>query len=157
VTRLDPEAPLSATRPLDEFVAGAMAADRAMTRVLAAFGAGALALAALGIFGVMSYAVTRRTREIGIRMALGAARGDVLRWIGARAFRLTLGGVAIGLVAAGALTRLLRGLLFEVSPLDPLILAGATVVLAGVSLLAAYLPARRATLVDPVTALSTEV
>jgi putative ABC transport system permease protein len=156
VTRLDPEAPLSSTRPLDEFVAGALAADRAMTRVLAAFGAGALALAALGIFGVMSYAVTRRTREIGIRMALGAARGDVLRWVGGRTLRLTLGGVAIGLGAAVALTRLLRRMLFEVSPLDPVILGGVTVVLTAVALLAAYLPARRATRVDPVAALNTE-
>jgi ABC-type antimicrobial peptide transport system permease subunit len=133
-----------------------MAADRAMTRVLTAFGAGALALAALGIFGVMSYAVTRRTREIGIRMALGAAGHDVLRWIGSRVLRLTVGGGAIGLAAAAALTRLLRGLLFEVSPLDPVILAGATVVLTGVALPAAYLPARRATRVDVVTALSVE-
>jgi len=156
VARLDAEAPLSDARPLDELVAGALAADRAMTRLLTAFGAAALALAALGIFGVMSYAVTRRTREIGIRMALGAAGGDVLWWIGSRALRLTAGGVAIGLAAAAALTRLLRGLLFEVSPLDPVVLAAAAAVLAGTALLAAYLPARRATRVDPIAALSAE-
>jgi putative ABC transport system permease protein len=89
-------------------------------------------------------------------MALGAARGDVLRWVGGRTLRLTLGGVAIGLGAAVALTRLLRRLLFEVSPLDPLILGGVTVVLTAVALLAGYLPARRATRVDPVAALNTE-
>jgi putative ABC transport system permease protein len=156
VTRLDPEAPLFATRALDEFVAGAMAADRVMTRLLTGFGAGALGLAALGIFGVMSYAVTRRTREIGIRMALGAATTDVLRWVGGQAMALTLGGVAIGLAASVGLTRLLRGLLFDVSPLDPVILGGVSTLLAGVALLAAYLPARRATRVDPVAALNSE-
>jgi putative ABC transport system permease protein len=156
VTTLDAEAPLADARPLDDLVASATAADRALTRVLTAFAGGALALAALGIFGVMSYAVTRRTREIGIRMALGAARRDVLGWIGGRALGLTMAGVAVGLAAAAALTRLLRGLLYEVSPLDPLILVGATAALTAVALVAAYVPARRASRVDPVAALSAE-
>jgi len=156
VTRLDPDAPLADVRPLDAFVGDALAANRAMTRVLTAFGAGALALAALGIFGVMSYAVSRRTREIGIRIALGARNADVFAWVGRRALRLTLLGIGLGLLAALGVTRVLRGMLFEVSPLDPAILVATTVGLAGVAMLAAYLPARRATRVDPVTVLNAE-
>jgi putative ABC transport system permease protein len=156
VTEIDPDAPVSDVRPLREFVAQAMATDQAMSRVLAAFGAAALALAALGIFGVMSYAVSRRTREIGIRMALGAAATDVFTWVGGNALRLTMIGVVLGVAAAMGLTRLLRRILFEVSPLDPVVFGAVALILSAVALLAAYLPARRATRVDPVTVLNVE-
>jgi ABC-type antimicrobial peptide transport system permease subunit len=127
-----------------------------MTRVLAAFGAGALALAALGIFGVMSYAVTRRTREIGIRMALGAAPGDVRRWVGARAVRLTAAGLVTGAAGAVFLTRLLSTALFEVSPLDTATYIWVTGLLTVTALVSAWLPARRAMRVDPATVMREE-
>jgi len=153
VTQLDPDAPVN-TRPLDEYVGGALAQSRAMTRVLVAFGGAALALAALGIFGVMSYMVARRTREIGIRIALGAAAADVTWWIGRQALRLTTLGLAIGVLGAAGLTQLLRAALFEVSPLDPAIFALGATGLTTVAMAAALLPARRATRVDPVTVLA---
>jgi putative ABC transport system permease protein len=156
VTRLDPNAPLTGVETEERYVDDALARPRAMTRVLAVFAAGALALAALGIFGVISYDVTRRTREIGIRMALGAASRDVLRWIVARALRLTVLGLVLGLAGAVVLTRMLRSMLFEVSPLDPVILAGSGVGLAAIALGAACLPAIRATRIDPMAVLNEE-
>ncbi len=153
VTQLDPDAPVK-TRPLDDYVGGAMAQSRAMTRVLAAFGASALALAGLGIFGVMSYMVARRTREIGIRIALGAAATDVTWWIGGRALRLTALGLLIGVLGAAGLTQVLRKALFEVNPLDPVTFGLGAAGLAAIAMAAALLPARRATRVDPVTVLA---
>jgi putative ABC transport system permease protein len=156
VARLDPNTPVSRLRPLDELVTDAMGQSTSITRLLTAFGASALALAALGIFGVMSYAVTRRQREIGIRIALGAGAAEVIRWVATRALRLTALGIVIGLLASMALTRLLGGLLYEVQPVDPFVFAVVSAALAGVALLAAYLPARRATRVDPVVVLNEE-
>jgi ABC-type antimicrobial peptide transport system permease subunit len=156
VAQIDADAPVSDIQPLRQLVDGAVARPRAMTRVLTALGAGALALAALGLFGVVSYDVARRRREIGIRMALGASASTVVRWVGVRALRLTAAGIAFGLLAAVGLTRLLRGLLFSVNPLDPAVYGIVALVLIGVALLAAYLPARRAARVDPVTVLNTE-
>jgi len=156
VTRLDPNAPLTGVQTEERYVDDALARPRAMTRVLAVFACGALALAALGIFGVISYDVTRRTREIGIRMALGAAARDVMRWIVARALRLTVLGLVLGLAGAAALTRLLRGMLFEVSPLDPVILVCTALGLAAIAVGAACLPARRATRINPMTVLNEE-
>ena len=153
---IDPDAVLYQVQPLAGYVDRASARNRAMTRVLAAFGAGALGLAALGIFGVMTYAVTRRTREIGIRVALGAAPGDVARWVGWRAVRLTALGTALGLLGSAGLTRVLGNALFEVSPLDPLTYLWVTGVLGLTALLAAWLPARRAARVDPVRVLGDE-
>jgi predicted permease len=154
VTQLDPDIPVNEARPLDQLVSGAMSQNRAMTRVLTVFGTTALALAALGIFGVMSYLVARQTREIGIRIALGAAAADVTRWIGGRALRLTAMGTAIGVIGAIGLTRLLEKALFEVNPLDPVAFGWAAVGLGVVAMVAALLPARRATRVDPVTVLN---
>ncbi len=156
VTRLDPSVPVSRLQPLDNLVERAMGQSTSITRLLTAFGASALALAALGIFGVMSYAVTRRQREIGIRIALGAGAAEVIRWVTTRALRLTALGVMLGLVASVALTRMLSGLLYEVTPIDPVVFAIVSAGLASVALLAAYLPARRATRVDPVVVLSEE-
>jgi ABC-type antimicrobial peptide transport system permease subunit len=120
------------------------------------FGLLALVLAAVGIYGVVAFATRQRTQEIGIRMALGARRGDVLRLVLNRSFRLTLAGLAIGIAVSMALTRFLRSRLFEVGPTDPLTYAGVALLLGLVALVACYIPARRATKVDPMVALRYE-
>ena len=124
--------------------------------LIGAFAGVALLLAALGIFGVMSYAVIQRYREIGIRVALGAHPADVRRMVLGRAFALVAIGVGAGLLGAVALSRTIASLLFNLSPTDPLTLGGVALLLAAVALLASYLPARRATRVDPLVALRSE-
>ena len=124
--------------------------------LLVIFGSLAMILAAVGIYGVMSYSVTQRRREIGVRMALGAESLDVLKLVVGRSLVLTLSGVAIGAGAAFGLTRLARGFLFGVSPTDPLTFIAISVLLTGVALIASFLPARRATKVDPMIALRYE-
>jgi len=141
---------------MDELVSSSLAQRRFAMQVVGLFGVLALLLAGIGIYGVMAYSVTQRTREIGIRMALGATTGSICRWLLRQGMRLTLIGVGVGLLGALALTRLLRGLLFGVAPTDVITYAGLTLLLAAVALLACYIPARRATKVDPLVALRYE-
>jgi predicted permease len=156
VGRLDPELPVARLQTLDAIVARSVSEPRFYTLLLAAFAAMAVSLAALGIFGVMSYAVTQRSREIGVRVALGAHPRDVMGMVLGHALRLTVAGVAGGLLAALACSKVIASLLFELSPTDPPTLAGVGLALTAVALLASYLPARRATKVDPLTALRSE-
>jgi putative ABC transport system permease protein len=121
--------------------------------LLAIFGGMALFLAAIGLYGVMSYSVSQSTRELGLRMALGAGVRDLLRLVVVRGLRLTAAGIVIGAVAAIILTRLMANLLYKVSPRDPIAFGAALIILIAVALVACFLPARRATRIDPVRAL----
>jgi ABC-type antimicrobial peptide transport system permease subunit len=141
---------------MDEVVAGSFAARSVSMILLAVFAALALVLSCVGIYGVISCVVGQRTHEIGIRMALGAQRGDVMRLVLGEGVRMALVGVAAGIAAALGLTRLMAGQLFGVTAQDPLTFAVVAILLTLVALLACYLPARRAMRVDPVVALRYE-
>jgi predicted permease len=156
VWRVDSQLPLTKVQTMDEVAVASFAARRFNMLLLAIFAGLALVLAAVGIYGVMSYAVTQRTQEIGIRMALGAQASDVLKLIVRNGMMLTLIGTAAGLVGAFALTRLMTTMLFGVTPTDVSTFATVSLVLIVVALLACYLPARRATKVDPIIALRYE-
>ncbi|MGA8142318.1 MAG: ABC transporter permease [Candidatus Acidiferrales bacterium] len=156
IQKIDPDVPVYNVATIAERMREDSAETRSYTLLLAIFAALAMSLAAIGIYGVMAYAVTQRTHEIGIRLALGAQRKDVFNLVVGRGLWIALAGVAIGLAGTLALTRVLTGLLFEVAPTDPAILAGVSVALAAVALLACYLPARRAMRVDPMVALRYE-
>jgi ABC-type antimicrobial peptide transport system permease subunit len=140
----------------EEVVASSIASQRFSLILLGGFAGLALLLAGIGIYGVLSYLVGQRTREIGVRMALGAQRLDVLRMVLGDGARMTMVGAAIGLVAALALTRLMASMLFGVRPTDPVTFAAVAVLLCGIALFACYLPARRAAKVDPMVALRYE-
>jgi putative ABC transport system permease protein len=154
--QLDPELPMAAVATMDQLLADSLARSRFTMLLLGIFSTVALVLAAVGIYGLIAYSVTQRTQELGIRIALGAQRRDVLRLVLAQGTRLTLLGVALGVFAALALSRLLATLLFNVSATDPLTFAGVAALLAAVALLACFIPARRATRVDPIVALRYE-
>jgi putative ABC transport system permease protein len=156
VRRIDPNLPISALQTMDEVRGASVAWPRFLTTLLALFAAVALALAAVGVYGVMSYAVAQRTREMGIRIALGARPVDVRRMVVAQGMTLALGGIALGIGATLVLARTLRALLYDVAPRDPLTLGGVSVVLALVALAACWIPARRATGADPLRALRQE-
>ena len=154
VRAMEPEAPVQ-VRTLEEVVGNTIARPRAISVLVGVFALVALALAAVGVYGVMAYSVRARTQEIGVRMALGATAGSVLRLVLGQALRLVSVGVAVGLVAAAILTRLLERLLYEVEPLDPWTFAVTTLVLLVVATVATYVPARRGMRMAPVDALRT--
>ena len=156
VHELDPSVPASEIRPMSEVMEISTAQRRLTMAVLMIFSVVALLLASVGIYGVISYSVTQRTQEIGIRMALGAQRRDLLRMVVGNAMVLAVLGVALGAAGAFTLTRLMRKLLFNVEPQDPLTFIAVAVLLVCVAALASYVPGRRATRVDPVVALRAE-
>jgi putative ABC transport system permease protein len=153
---LNKDVPLFSVQTMPERIGDQLATDRMMAVLLSVFGGGGLLLASIGIYGVMSYAVAQRTREIGIRVALGAERHDILKLIVGQGLVLILIGAGLGLGLAFAATRVLKSVLFGVSATDPLTFGSVVVLLIGVALLACYLPARRATKVDALVALRYE-
>jgi putative ABC transport system permease protein len=154
VQALDRDQPIYNVRTMDDVVANSLGTRRVSMQLFAVFACAALLLAALGIYGVMAYSVTQRTQEIGIRMALGAQRSDVLGLVIRQGMRLTLIGVVAGLAGAFVLTRVIANLLFSVAATDPATFLSISVLLAAVSFFACYLPARRASRLDPIKALS---
>jgi len=156
VHQLDPREVIYSVETLDEIVSNSFAARRLSMILLGIFSALALLLSCLGIYGVVSYAVTQQTRDIGVRLALGAQQRDVMRLILGQGAKLTLIGVGLGVAAALVLTRLMAALLFGVSGTDPLTFSAVTFILFSVALLACYIPARRAMRVDPMVALRHE-
>ncbi|MEP7132570.1 MAG: ABC transporter permease, partial [Acidobacteriota bacterium] len=153
VHSIDPAVTISEVQTMEHAVGQANAQPRFYLMLLSAFAAVALLLAAVGIYGVMSYVVSRRAHEMGIRMALGARRADLLRMVVGQGMAVALAGAAAGLAGALVLTRLMSGLLYKVPPTDLATFAGVTAVLIGVALAATWIPARRATRIDPMTAL----
>jgi len=155
-SRFDTSAVLYDVKPMEDIVAGSISNQKLAMMLLSLFSILALLLSAIGIYGVISYLAGQRTHEIGIRLALGASRRDVLRMVLNDAMRITLVGVAVGLVVAFALTRLLAKMIYGVSATDPFTFVGVALLLTGVALLACYLPARRAMQVDPMVVLRYE-
>ncbi|HEX2095286.1 MAG TPA: ABC transporter permease [Longimicrobiaceae bacterium] len=156
VFTLDPEQPVHALRSMDEVLSEALIAQRINAVMLSVLAGIALLLAVVGVYGVVAYSVARRTHEIGVRVALGASTGDVLRLVVGQGMRPVLLGVALGVLGALAVSRLLSAILWGVSATDPATLAGVPALLAGVAVLACWLPARRAARVDPMVALRSE-
>jgi len=156
VKRIDPDVPASSVRTVEQYLAQSVAPRRFNLTLVAIFGAAALLLAAMGIYAVISYTVAQRTREIGIRMAMGAQRGEVLRMILGDGLQLVAGGAALGWLLALLVTRLMKGLLFGVSAADPATYLAITALLFAIAMLACYVPGRRAMSVDPLVALRHE-
>ena len=153
VNRVDPAAGIDAMLPMEQLVASSLARQRFYAILLGTFAAIAAILGAIGIYGMLAYAVGQRTQEIGIRMALGAERGAVLQLVLRHGIALMSLGIGLGLAGAAALARYLSGMLFDLTPLDPATYVAVGVLFAAVALVASYLPARRATLIDPMVAL----
>jgi putative ABC transport system permease protein len=150
---LDQDLPVSKVRTMERLLAESVSGRQFYMLLMGVFAASALLLAAIGLYGLMAYTVTQRTHEIGIRMALGAQAGNVLRLVIGQGIKLAVTGMVIGLIASLALTRMIKGMLFGVSATDPATFVIIPLLLAGVALIACYLPARRATKVDPMVAL----
>lgn len=153
VAELDPSVSVSALQTMDAVVEGESASQRFYMVLLSAFAIAAMVLAAVGIYGVMSHAVARRMHEMGVRIALGASKGEVMSLVVGRGMRVVLAGAALGIAGAYGLTRLMSTIIYGVRATDPATFAGVTIFLLGVALLACWIPARRATRVDPLTAL----
>ena len=156
IHNLDEELEIGDVWTLKSFRDAGLGQERSSAALLSGFGVLAVALAGIGLYGVLAFAVARRTHEIGVRMALGASRSNVLRLVTGQGMALTLAGVAVGLIAALGLTRLIASSLYGVQPTDPLTLAGAAAFVVLVALVASYIPARRAARVDPMVALRYE-
>jgi ABC-type antimicrobial peptide transport system permease subunit len=156
VRRVDPEVPAAEMRPMEEVVGASMAARRRDTFLIGAFAALALTVAAIGVYGVLAFSVEQRRREIGLRMALGAARGDVVRMVLGQGMRLAGIGIAVGLPAALIASRALGSLLFDVTPYDASVLAAVSALLLMVAAVACAVPAGRAARIDAAVALRDE-
>jgi putative ABC transport system permease protein len=153
IQAMDKDQPLGAIRTMDSYLDESLAARRFTLSLLGLFAILALLLGAVGIYGVMAYTVTQRAHEIGIRLALGAQTGDVLKLVVRHGLALVSAGIALGLAGAFALTRVITSLLFNVGATDPVTFLSLPLLLAAVALLACWLPARRATKVDPLVAI----
>jgi putative ABC transport system permease protein len=151
-----PHLPAPVIRTMDDLISVNVAQSRLQTVLLGLFAATAVGLAGVGLYGVLNYAVTQRTREIGVRMALGAHNRAVLSLVIGHGMRLAIGGVVLSLAFASALTRLLTGLLYGVQPADPMTFAAVSLLLVAIALLACWVPARRAARVHPMDALRSE-
>jgi putative ABC transport system permease protein len=156
VQSVNPELPVYGAKTLNDAVSASLEQRRFSMDIVAAFAITALLLAVLGIYGVISYIVSERTRDIGIRLALGAQRGEIMAMVLCQGLGLAAAGAALGLVGSVIVSHLMAGLLFGVMPSDPLTFVGVTLVLTGVALAACYIPARRAIRVDPMIALRYE-
>jgi predicted permease len=156
LAELDPDLPMFRVRTMEQFAGNAVAQPRLFLTLIGLFAAAAVLLAAIGIYGVLMHAVAQRTREIGIRLALGARRSEVIGMVVRQAAILALGGLAAGVALAAAITRLIRDLLFGVTPGDTMTYVAVAAALLAIAVLASYLPARRAARIDPITALRYE-
>jgi putative ABC transport system permease protein len=156
INRIDPELPLSNVRTVEEYVFNNAAQPRLNAALLGVFAGVALLIAAIGVYGVLAYSVNQRTREIGLRMALGAQQSGVLFWIAGQGMLVALVGIGAGLAGAYALSRLLSTLLFGIQPRDPFTFTVVAALLSAVALVACLAPARRASRVDPIVALREE-
>jgi putative ABC transport system permease protein len=153
---VDKDLPVFGVTTMNDVLAASVAQRRFSMSLLGGFAVLALLMAAIGLYGVLSYSVSQRMHEMGLRMALGANARDLMRLVVGQGIRVVLTGIVAGLLASFAATRLLAGMLFEVSPLDPFTFATTAVVLVAAALLASFVPARRATRVDPMVALRYE-
>jgi putative ABC transport system permease protein len=153
VTSIDRDEPVSAIQTMDEVIEASIAQPKLTLVLLGIFATLALTLAVIGIYGVIAYSVIQRTQEVGIRRALGAQQADILKLVVGQGLGLAAGGVVVGFVGAFALTRLISGLLFQVSPTDPATFSGIAILLVLAAVAASYIPARRAARTDPMQAL----